>query len=223
MVDEQTDDRSLYTRLRQFFQPYYRPKPKKPKVKSADTAVVSVSERDAKPAEGAVAVNGDTALLCKVLNYPGRLDNAIDFKKKPSLGVIWAYHDANVHQLFARFDPGDGWRCRERDDAARGQLKPLIYPKNQGRFDRTHLIPIGYHGSENDNRLVVGWNPRQNQQEFAEFEKVQKKRKEPIYWQTLITKTPAGANWRYRIYDARTGILLDSLERDIACDLYWEG
>src|SRR5699024_12125259 len=82
----------------------------------------------------------------------------------------------------AHLAPGSGYTFRERDVAARGLLKPLIYPRDQGKpFDRTHLLPIGYHGSENDERLLVGWDSDANRGPFrSEERRVGKHGRSPV-------------------------------------------
>lgn len=217
---------ALYIKIRQWFQPYYRWYPKSDK--HDPKAIAREQRRRAKAAKrgkptGKSLHEEDTLVpSVKILNYPKPLHNGMKFQKKPKPGSIWCYHNDRHHQIFAHFEPGMGYVHRERDHKARKSLKPLVYP-NQGRpFDRTHTIPIGYHGSENDNRLLIGWDSDVNRGAFNEFEKKQKARKEPIYWMTLVDKIPGGARWRYLIYDARNDALLDSLESTMKCDFVWK-
>lgn len=47
----------------------------------------------------------------------------------------------------------------------------MLYPEGKEAFDRTHIVPIGFHGTESDNRLLVGWNSNQNRVQINKFEK----------------------------------------------------
>ena len=152
------------------------------------------------------------------------LDTIINRKTLPGPGVIWTFHNDRKHQVFGHFLPGTGYSHKGRSDTARKKLKPTIYPDPRDfhqPFDRTHLIPVGYHGSEKDNFLLVGWDPEANRNEFREFEEKQKKRQVPIFWFTSIERVPTGARWTYRIYDARTKKKLDELVDTMDCDMVW--
>lgn len=151
-------------------------------------------------------------LTMPVLRYPNPLDKAYTFKKKPSLNTIWYYHSASRHQVYAHLAQGSGYthKSGERSNLDRSMLKPVLYPIGQ-KYDRTHLIPFGYHGSESDPRLVIGWNAFQNRNEMSDFEQKQKKLKQDIYWLTDVRRTKYGAALRYEIFSARDDRLLDSL------------
>src|SRR5699024_9973651 len=89
-----------------------------------------------------------------------------------------------------------GYEFRERDDAARKTLKPSVFPLDHiGPFYRTHLIPIGYHGSESDHRLLIGWSPEANRGPFNDIEQVQKARKYTILGVLMVIKKHKGAEW----------------------------
>lgn len=219
-----------YINIRQWFQPYYRyygatkaPTRKKKKHTAPSRKQPSTHKSSKKTNGGAGASSKAQAPKFRIMNYPKPLDNVMEFKKKPSLGAAWFYHDENVHQIVAHLAPGSGYTFRERDDAARGRLKPLIYPRDQGKpFDRTHLLPIGYHGSENDERLLVGWDSDANRGPFMHFESKQKRRKVPIYWLTFITKTKRGARWSFMIYDAVSLQLIDELHHEMRNKFTWK-
>ena len=101
----------------------------------------------------------------------------------------------------------------------------MLYPKADKAYDRTHLIPYGYHGSENNPALVVGWDSDQNRKELREFEiKVNNINKsKAIYWFTLLERRPTYATWEYRIFDTESGKLLDKLQLKLECkDWSWE-
>lgn len=220
----------FYIKLRQFFQPYYRyfPKSQKKKKKSAASASqkpiqTTPQQKKKKPQADARRVSTPKPIeSLRVADYPVALTKVMSFKKKPSLGIAWCYHDQNVHQVVAHVAPKSGYLHKTRDDLARGRLRPQLWPRQNKPFDRTHLLPIGYHGSENDPRLLVGWDSDANRGPFMHFEKKQKKRKQDIYWCTFITRLPRGARWQYFVYDASTLELLDELEHTMTCEFVWK-
>lgn len=220
----------LYVAVRQYFQPYYRnwswlatPKKKPKPAKTAPAKSTSTSRPVVDTANEASDVGvSSSETKVAILRYSKPLDNAIRFKKKPPRGSLYTYHDATKHQVFAHFGPGDGFAYSGRSDVARKKLTPLVYPKQAVPFDRTHLIPIGYHGSEKDSRLLVGWDSATNRGLFADFEKKQKKRTKPIYWLTSVTKNASGALWEYKIYDVDSGELVDSVEHQLNAEFIWK-
>lgn len=84
-------------------------------------------------------------------------------------------------------------------------------------FDRTHVIPIGYHGSENDNRLLVGFNSKLNRKDLRDFEiKVSKLNDEmTILWFVSIDRQPDdSAIWYATIWDEKGNILMEDQFHD---------
>ena len=150
-------------------------------------------------------------MIMPIFNVDYQLDDAINLKDKPKINQIWFYHDENRHQVFAHLGKGTGNVCKTRNDELRRNMTPWIRPRIKKKFDRTHLIPIGYHGSDGDQRLIIGWDSNHNQNELKNFEFKQKKRNENVYWLTDVQKTKYGAVWNYKIYSAKTNKLLDSL------------
>lgn len=219
----------LYVKLRQWFQPYYRytgnVKTKSGSQKTAPKKQAPKKQAPKKQAPKKQAPQETAIPPFTLVGYPARLDNVMNFKKLPSPGHVYAYHDGDRHQVIGHFVPGSGMLYKTRDNAARGRLDPLIYPTNEDGsklvFDRTHLIPIGYHGSENDPRLLIGWDSKANRGPFQNFESKQKKRKKPIYWVTDVRRTPTGARWSYRVYDVETRELLDELEHEMNTRFVW--
>lgn len=154
-------------------------------------------------------------LVIPVLTYPKPLDNVMKFKNKPKLGQIWTFHDNDRHQAIGHFGPKSSHSAPPsmRSDERRAQLKPWVKPtKMKNAYDRTHIIPFGFHGSESDPRLVVGWLQRDNRNKFKVFENKHRNYNTPIYWFVDIRRIKSGgAKWTYRIYDARTLKLIDEL------------
>lgn len=133
-------------------------------------------------------VNNDI-LGVRLKNVDGRLtkDNV-----KSRLGaeqfdtVLW-YHTMSVHQVAVKFDSESYFRYQHRSNEARRRLKPLLYPISDEPFDRTHLIPVGYHGSESNDILLVGWDSYLNRHPMQKFEeKVRSYNSRPIIWFTEL-------------------------------------
>ena len=129
----------------------------------------------------------------------------------PAPQQAWFHHDRSVHELFSHLIPGAAKMYSGRRLSSRNRLHPVIKPtyKDQTPYDRTHLLPFGYHGVESDPRLLIGWDRQMNQGPMRLFEERQKKRRKPIYWLARITRTPFGAIWYYGVWDAATMELLD--------------
>lgn len=232
----------LYVRIRQWFQPYYRyyghePDPGTPSAspKERQEAEKQARKRSQKstdkkssshvatpPRTEQEAKRSYQPRLLAVRDYPKPLANVITFDKKPSPNTAWCYHDRNVHQVVAHVLPRAGYLCRERSNKERKMLRPKLYPRQNKPFDRTHLIPIGYHGSENDSRLLVGWDSDANRNEFNEFEQIQKKRPYPLYWCAFITRMPYGAKWEYIIYNAETLEPVDYMIHEFEAQFVWK-
>lgn len=206
---------SLYVKIRTWFQPYYKPRPKNA-VKTKELKVAPKVE---------VSVNGDPHIKISVKNVNASLANPMRYAKFMKGDSIWCYHDEKVFQVLGYFaaDRNAGWKYQERDDAARKQLEPIILITDNRKKDRTHLIPIGYHGSENDNRLLVMWDSYQNQNEMADFEKLAKSynKKHGIYWFTEIKRAKGGLLWSYQIFNADTKVLWKRLDLQLPCKYVW--
>lgn len=156
-----------------------------------------------------------------VIDVHQPLSNVKGLRTLPSPGDIWCYHDANQHTVLANLPAGTSKTYRNRNNEARKQLQPLIKPIEHGMYDRTHLIPFGYHGSENDPRLLVGWDRGANQKQFNRFEMKQKRRQQNIYWLTVITRQPWGLRWEYKIFDANTRKKIDQMRHDFKTKYMW--
>ena len=159
----------------------------------------------------------------KVLSVPKNLDKPLSLKTKPKPGTIWAYHDKKRHQVFGHFLPQTGFKYKQRNNEERAKLKAWIRPKNRGEFHRTHLIPFGYHGSESDPRLVIGWDASHNKNELNVFEQRAKAIGRPIYWHADVRRTQYGAAWRYTIYDVETLKKIDTITLKLDNTIFhWE-
>lgn len=79
-------------------------------------------------------------------------------------------HTDSHHQLAIKFEKGSTWKYYERSNKRRSKLRPLIEYKEKGKSDKTHLIPVGFHGSENDERLLIDFDSTINRTELRKFE-----------------------------------------------------
>lgn len=234
---------SLYVKIRQWFQPYWKPvpdelrdksyqKPKsekifnkvessigKDKIEKLFKASTDKKYRDSllrKKKSNAVLDDDHPELIMRIFQANKPLDKVMESTQKPKQDTIWYYHDSRRHQIYAHLMPGTGFRVpgSERSDKDRAKLKPKLKPlKSPGYdepYDRTHLLPFGYHGSENDPRLVVGWSRAENRNGLAEFEMRAKKLGYPIFWLTDIRRTKYGAIWRYVVCKAETNEVIMS-------------
>lgn len=214
------DKRSLYVRIRQYFQPYWHPMPEELKTKKRKSApVTSAPEVDnVKPDK--------PKLIIKRINRS--LEKAFFAKQGPKQGEIWYYHSPDKHQVYAYFKAGDRKKFGQelRNDELRRQLKAKIYPKNE-QFDRTHLFPFGYIGTENNPVLVIGWRAQHNRNDIADFENRISDKDYDVHWLTSIEKTPYGAKWVNVVRRADNNELVDSLELTMGTntkpvEFYWE-
>lgn len=208
---------SLYASLRRKLQPWWKPRPKNAKVEPKGIAV----EQDVNAAKDGTSGSSPAVRL---VEYSKPLARAAEFKKKPAVDTIWCYHDDTHHDCFAHFAPNSGFRFTERDGAMRAKLQARVYPRLVNTpFDRTHMIPIGFHGSEKDNRLLVGWHPVDNREKFRDFEAKAKKLNKTagIYWLCTVTKTGQGARWEYHIYDDQSMSELMSLSSELKAPFVW--
>lgn len=57
------------------------------------------------------------------------------------LYIAYYYHSKDRRQIAVLFEPQSGYR---------------YYKRNSSKWDKTHLISLGFHGSENDPRLLRG-------------------------------------------------------------------
>lgn len=71
----------------------------------------------------------------------------------------------------------------------------------EGEISYCHLIPVGYHGSESDTRICIGFSSEHNRTQEREFETHVKKANADydIVWATQIRRRPWGLEWEYRV------------------------
>ena len=199
---------NLYQRIRKWIQPYWNPKPKKKK----------------KPRDKSFSTRGkETELIFVESKRP--LTRAFEFEKQPKIDECWTYHNSHLHQIWCHLAPGTGFRYTtdQRSNEERRLTNLCIRPvlKVKGSIHRTHMLPFGYHGLENDERLVIGWSGEANVGPFNEFEQKIKKLKEPIYWMCSVERMKYGARWRYIIFNEQMK-MVDSLEHIMKTEFVWD-
>ena len=199
---------NLYQRIRKWIQPYWNPKPKKKK----------------KPRDKSFSTRGkETELIFVESKRP--LTRAFEFEKQPKIDECWTYHNSHLHQIWCHLAPGTGFRYTtdQRSNEERRLTNLSIRPvlKVKASIHRTHMLPFGYHGLENDERLVIGWSGEANIGPFKEFEQKIKKLKEPIYWMCSVERMKYGARWRYIIFNEQMK-MIDSLEHIMKTEFVWD-
>ena len=199
---------NLYQRIRKWIQPYWNPKPKKKK----------------KPRTKSFSTRGkETDLIFVESKRP--LTRAFEFEKQPKFDECWTYHNSHLHQIWCHLASGTGFRytSEQRSNEERRLTNLCIRPvlKIKGAVHRTHMLPFGYHGLENDERLVIGWSGEANVGPFNEFEQRMKKLKEPIYWMCSVERMKYGARWRYIIFNEQMK-MIDSLEHIMKTEFVWD-
>lgn len=189
-----------------------------PLQKPKDTSLADEPDKSEKPID--VFEFGKDELGVKIMDVsePFDEDDAFETISKSASNLAYFYHDDNYHQIAVKFKKGSRKaHYQKRDDVARKQLKPLLYPNANQPFDRTHIIPIGYHGSENDNRLLVGFNSKLNRKDLRDFEiEVSKfNDKMTVLWFVSIDKQPdTSAIWYATVWDEKGKILLEDSFHD---------
>lgn len=122
----------------------------------------------------------------------------------PAPNWTWYHHDKRVHQLLSHLGPTMGYKFKERSSTQRKRLKPLIRITDR-QYDRTHLIPFGYHGIESDPRLLIGFDSDMNRGPMNDYEIQQKSWNFPIFWACeVVRQSDHQMTLTYTVWDART-------------------
>ncbi|MFG0934784.1 hypothetical protein ACF91D_29435, partial [Staphylococcus sp. 231237_7MaSpsaltlick] len=80
-----------------------------------------------------------------------------------------------------------------------------------------HMVPIGYHGSEDDARLLVGFSKKINKGELKKFENyiANINNKEEILWFINIEKQNDNtAKWHATVWDKNNNIISEESFHD---------
>ncbi|MEX2935953.1 hypothetical protein [Staphylococcus saprophyticus] len=124
--------------------------------------------------------------------------------------VAYYCHEGNHHQIAVKFNKGSAWKYHARNEYKRKQLKPIIEHKKQGHGDKTHLIPVGFHGSENDERLLVRFDSKINKGALKKEEEYVSNinMDEPILWFVdIIKQDDDTAIWNMTVWDEKNQII----------------
>lgn len=113
---------------------------------------------------------GEIGVKLTTMNDVLEKNKVLQLLQRSGYNLGYFYHDKNYHQLAIKFDANSSWKYKERNGAKIKKLKPLVYHKDIRTQDRTHMVPIGYHGSEDDARLLVGFSSKINKGELKKFE-----------------------------------------------------
>lgn len=142
---------------------------------------------------------------------------ALNILQRSNYNIGFFYHDQDRHQLAIKFDVHSSWKYKERNGAKIKKLKPLVYHKDISTQDRTHMVPIGYHGSEDDARLLVGFSKKINKGELKKFENyiANINNKEEILWFINIEKQNDNtAKWYATVWDKNNNIIAEESFHD---------
>lgn len=113
---------------------------------------------------------GEIGIDVILINQEMTKEAALDRLMKSATHNAYFIHTEKHHQLAVKFEKGSAWRFYERSNNRRAKLKPLVQYREKGKSDKTHLIPIGFHGSENDERLLVDFDSKINRYDLKKFE-----------------------------------------------------
>ncbi|MCH4401729.1 hypothetical protein MKR48_08440 [Staphylococcus haemolyticus] len=173
--------------------------------------VSKITKEDKKPTELDAVSRGELGVRIITLNEQLDEDSAFQRLDKSHSHIAYYFHSHNRHQIAVRFEPQSGFRYYKRNEQKRKSFKPLLYPMYQ-RFDKTHLIPVGFHGSESDPRLLIGWSSTLNRGGIKKHEdKVTNiNQAHTIYWFVDVEKhrDSGGAYWTSTVW-FEDGELLD--------------
>ena len=89
------------------------------------------------------AISVDLVTINSVMTEERALNRLINSDSS----VVYYCHESGHHQIAVKFDKGSAWKYHERNESKRKRLKPIIEHKKSGLGDKTHLIPVGFHGS----------------------------------------------------------------------------
>lgn len=144
-------------------------------------------------------------------------EKALNRLNNSASSIAYYCHELGHHQIAVKFDKGSAWKYHERNEGKRKKLKPIIEHKKEGLGDKTHLIPIGFHGSENDERLLVRFDSKINKGELKKAEEYVSKINidETILWFVDIVKqVDETAIWYMTVWGEDRNIILQKSFHD---------
>lgn len=189
---------------------------KKKKIK-----VSKITKADKKPTELDAVNRGELGI--KIINLKSPINDESAFQKLDNSAshIAYYYHSKDKHQIAVRFEPRSGFRYYKRNDIKRKNMKVLIEAKNKPT-DKTHLIPIGFHGSDSDPRLLIGWSRTLNRGSIKNHEErvTIANKDHTIYWFVNVEKHKGGAYWTSTVW-FEDGDLFERKKFNDKDEFYW--
>ncbi|MCG1060635.1 hypothetical protein PZN54_11100 [Staphylococcus capitis] len=207
---------NVFRAINRWVRPYmYDDEIKIPKKERKETKkqvkLTKITKAHKKPTELEAVKRGQLGVKLITLKEVLDKDSAFQRLDKSDSHIAYYFHSSNKHQIAVRFEPQSGFRYYKRNDIKRKNFKPLIYPKYESS-DKTHLIPVGFHGSENDPRLLIGWSSKLNRGGIKKHEEkvININQNHTIYWFVDVEKhrDSGGAYWTSTVW-FEDGSLLD--------------
>ncbi|MCG7340168.1 hypothetical protein MHZ36_12800 [Staphylococcus sp. ACRSN] len=189
-------------------------KRKKKKLKRNTKRIVSLEEQ--KKTKEFLA-RGEIGVKLTTLNSILKKEKVLQLLQRSGYNLGYFYHDKDYHQLAIKFKANSSWRYKERNGAKIKKLKPLVYHKDTRTQDRTHMIPIGFHGSEDDARLLVGFSAKINKGELKKFENYianVNDREEILWFINIVRQKDNTAIWHATVWDKDNNIIDDKKFHD---------
>lgn len=189
-------------------------KRKKKKLKRNTKRVISLEEQ--KQTKEFLA-RGEIGVKLTTLNSILKKDKVLQLLQRSGYNLGYFYHDKDHHQLAIKFKANSSWKYKERNGAKIKKLKPLVYHKDIRTQDRTHMIPIGFHGSEDDARLLVGFSAKINKGELKKFENYianVNDREEILWFINIVRQKDNTAIWHATVWDKDNNIIDDKKFHD---------
>ncbi|WP_218047440.1 hypothetical protein [Staphylococcus pasteuri] len=154
------------------------------------------------------------ALGIKVISINEQMDdiNALNRLLKSQSHTAYYSHNQQHHQLAVKFEKGSAWRYHERNPKKIKQLIPVVKYRYKGESDRTHVIPIGYHGSENDERLLIDFSRKINRGGLKKAEDyiARINETEAILWFVdIVRQNDDSVKWRLIVWDNQQNIVIE--------------
>lgn len=159
------------------------------------------------------------AIGIKLVNVPKVMTRKESLERlavcKPQ--IAYYCHEQGHHQIAVKFDKGSAKKYHERNELKRKNLIPIIEHKVKGKGDKTHIIPVGFHGSENDERLLIRFDSKINRGNLKKAEDLAAKinEEQPILWFVDVVKQEDNtAIWNMTVWSESYEILIEKSFHD---------
>ena len=184
------------------------------KIKNKRKPKLSVAEEKAKTeflATGAIGI--ELVTVNDVMTKKDALNRMVNSSSQ----IAYYCHENNHHQIAVKFDEGSAWKYYARNEGKLKKLNPIIEHKKKGLGDKTHIIPVGFHGSENDERLIVRFDSKINRGALKKAEEyiANINMQEPVLWFVDIVKQENDtAIWYMTVWDNKHQIITEKSFHD---------